>query len=88
VTSVIRVHDNTAAQRFEIEVGADRAYLQYEREADSIVLLHTEVPETLKGQGLASVLARAALDASRAEGLRIVVVCPFVRNYMRKHPDA
>jgi predicted GNAT family acetyltransferase len=30
----------------------------------------------------------AALDSARAAGLRIIPVCPFVRAYLRKHPQS
>jgi predicted GNAT family acetyltransferase len=84
----MRVRDNTEAQRFEIEAGEGLAFLQYEREPDSIVFLHTEVPPALQGRGLAATLAKGALESARAQGLRVVAVCPFVRSYMRKHPGA
>jgi hypothetical protein len=32
-------------------------------------------------------LVKAAIDSARAEGLRIIAVCPFVRAYLRRHPE-
>jgi hypothetical protein len=46
-------------------------------------LIHTEVPPALRGRHLGDTLVKAALEAGRAAGLRIVVVCPFVRAYLR-----
>lgn len=51
------------------------------------IFFHTEVPEAFSGQGLAAVIVRQALDATRAEGLRVVPVCPYVKQYVRKHDD-
>jgi predicted GNAT family acetyltransferase len=48
--------------------------------------VHTEVPEELRGRRVGDTLVKAALEAGRAAGLRIVAVCPFVRAYLRKHP--
>ncbi|MGM7669607.1 GNAT family N-acetyltransferase [Microbacterium sp. A93] len=48
---------------------------------------HTEVGEEFGGHGLASKLVRAALDASIAEGFRIVAVCPYVKGWVEKHPE-
>lgn len=49
------------------------------------VFFHTEVDDGHAGQGLAGTLVQGALEATRAEGLRIVAVCPYVRRYVRKH---
>ena len=80
------VVDNREASQFETVVDGQTALLAYERTPASLVLVHTEVPPSLRGRHLADALARAALDAAHAEGLQIVAVCPFVKEYMRKHP--
>lgn len=87
MTSELVVRDHAEASRFEAIIGGQVAFLQYERRPDAFVFLHTEVPESLRGRGIASLLAKAALQSARAEGLPIVVRCPFVRAYLRKHPD-
>ena len=80
------VQDRREANRFETVVGGQVAYLSYERRPDAMVFLHTEVPESLRGRGIAARLAKAALTSARAEGLRLVAVCPYVRTYLRRHP--
>ena len=32
-------------------------------------------------------MVRQALDSTRAEGLRIVAVCPYVAAYVKRHHD-
>jgi uncharacterized protein len=83
-----QVHDNREAEQFEITVDGETAFLAYERTPEALVLIHTEVPEALRGHQLGETLVKAALDAARAEGLRIVPLCPYVKAYLRKHPDA
>jgi uncharacterized protein len=80
------VVDNTALNRFELAVEGYTAFLLYERTPDALRLIHTEVPEALRGRHLGDTLVQAALDAGRTEGRRIVAVCPFVTAYLRKHP--
>ena len=79
------VVDNPAAQRFELALDGETAFLQYERSPGALVLVHTEVPEAFRGRHLGDVLVKAALDAADQQGLRIIAVCPFVRAYLRKH---
>jgi predicted GNAT family acetyltransferase len=86
-TGDVMVRDNEAASRYEIEVDGETAFLVYERRPNSIVLVHTDVPESLGGRGLGGVLARHALDTARAAGTRVVVQCPFVQAWLRRHPD-
>jgi predicted GNAT family acetyltransferase len=81
------VTDNRAARRFEVVVDGQTAFLAYERTPTSLVLVHTEVPPSLRGRHLADVLAKAAIDAGHAERLPIVALCPFVKAYLRKHPS-
>ena len=50
----------------------------------SLVLVHTEVPPSLRGRHLGDALAKAAIDAAHAESLQLVAVCPFVKAYLRK----
>jgi len=87
MTDAPRVHDNLALNRYELGTSDGVAFLDYRRREDRIVLVHTEVPEALRGRNLASILARHALDAARAEGRRVVVRCPFVAAWVRRHPD-
>jgi uncharacterized protein len=82
------VIDIPALSRFELSVDGLTAFLSYERAPGSIRMLHTEVPEAFRGRGVGAALVKGALELARASGLRVVAVCPFVKAYLRKHPDA
>ncbi len=82
------VRDNKEANRFEIEVDGLVAHLDYQRNDNELTILHTEVPPALRRQGLGMRLAKTAIEAARAEGLRLKIVCPFVREYRRRNPDS
>ena len=82
------VTDNREARRFELIVEGQTSVLNYERTPKSIVLMHTEVPEPLRGRHIADTLAKAAIDRGHAEGLQVIVVCPFVKAYLRRHPES
>jgi len=78
------VSDNRALSRFERTVDGQTAFLVYERTPSALTLIHTEVPEALRGRHLGDALVEAALAAGHSAGLRIVAVCPFVQAYLRK----
>ena len=84
----LTVRNNKDTNRFEIDVDGLIAHLDYHRNGDELAILHTEVPPALRRQGIGTLLAKTALESARAEGLRLKVLCPFVREYRRKNPDA
>jgi predicted GNAT family acetyltransferase len=81
----------TVAQRhrmFTIAAGNESAGLTSFVDHDGRrIFLHTEVKTQFEGRGLASILVEEALGATRAEGLRVVAVCPMVAAYVAKHHD-
>jgi len=63
------------------------AVIEYEKRGGTYDLLHTFVPPSLRGQGVADELARQTLDQIRSEGGRIVPSCPFIRSFVERHPE-
>jgi uncharacterized protein len=83
------VLDHEAAHRFEIWVGDDLAgFLKY-RAADGPLYAfdHTEVEPRYEGHGLAARLVTEALDAARERGWALLPYCPYVREFLGKHPE-
>ena len=85
----VQVTDRPDRSRFEAHVDGELAgFAAYETADDLITFTHTEVFDAYEGQGVGSALARAALDAVRADGSRKVLPrCPFIRGWIDKHPD-
>ncbi len=80
------VRDNRAEQEFTLEVDGERAIAAYQLYGDEIVFTHTVVPPAIEGRGVGSRLIRVALDSARDRGLKVVPQCPFVADFIRKHP--
>jgi len=81
------VTDNRAESQYEMIVDGHKALAAYSREEGRISFTHTEVPEELEGQGVGTKLIAGALEQVRAEGLKVVPRCSFVRHYVETHPD-
>jgi predicted GNAT family acetyltransferase len=47
---------------------------------------HTQSPEALKGTGAAAALADYLIADARANGFKIIPLCPYVRARYEKHP--
>ncbi|WP_237205438.1 GNAT family N-acetyltransferase [Rothia nasimurium] len=48
---------------------------------------HTVVKEEFGGHGLASKLVKSALDQAIEAGYEPVIVCPYIKGWVEKHPD-
>ena len=82
-----QVTDNVAQNRYEVAIGDEVGVLDYRRKEGTIILVHTEVPEALRGRGIGTHLARHALDEARKAGLDVVVRCPFVTSWLKRHRE-
>jgi predicted GNAT family acetyltransferase len=81
------VSNNPSLHRFELAVDGLIAATYYELAGGVITFVHTEVPPELGGKGIGSQLVKGALDQVRADGLRVVAQCPFVKGWIEKHSD-
>ena len=84
------VTDNPSASRYEMTVDGELAgFAQYRlRQEDGLLsLVHTVVEDAFQGRGLATHLARYALDDARRRGLAVLPFCPYVNSWIKKHPE-
>jgi predicted GNAT family acetyltransferase len=82
-TTVIRGKD-----KFKISVGGQTVGLAaFVDRGKQRVFTHTEVDDNFEGRGLATILITEALDETKAEGLRVVAVCPMVAAFLDKHHE-
>jgi predicted GNAT family acetyltransferase len=79
---------NKESDKFTVSVDEKAVGLTaYADEGHSRVFPHTEVDEAYEGRGLATIVIGEALAQTRAEGLRIVPMCPTVAAYVERHPE-
>ena len=88
MADTVEVIDNQDALQFEARAEGEKAVLTYRLRAGRLVLIHTEVPQSLEGRGIGGKLVLAALDRARQVGLTIVPLCPFAHSWLERHPDA
>ncbi|WP_313478668.1 GNAT family N-acetyltransferase [Stutzerimonas kunmingensis] len=80
------VRHDAAQQRYELLVdGQSLGAAEYSEQGERMVFTHTEVDPSLSGQGLGSVLAKAALEDARRRGKRVVPQCEFIASYIERH---
>ncbi|MCW9038825.1 GNAT family N-acetyltransferase [Altibacter sp.] len=83
----MEITENKEKKRFETTVEGKTGVIEYIRAQDKMYLTHTEVPDALEGKGIASSMAKYALEQIKDEGLKLVPLCPFIASYVKRHPE-
>lgn len=84
----IQQENNLENGRFFIEVnGKDVAEMIYDWRPDLMVIMHTEVDDSLSGQGIGKQLVAAAVEYARAQHVKIHPVCPYAKKVMERTPE-
>ena len=85
---MLEVVDNPQRSQYEVLVDGDVVgFAAYNRTPDGVILPHVEVQADLNGQGIGSALAKGTLDDIRRQGLQAVPLCPFIVDYVARHPE-
>lgn len=84
-----RVRRNTERSRYELVVDGQVAGVADFHPGDEgvVVLPHTEVDRSRRGQGLGAELVRGVLDDIRARGGTVDPRCWYVARFIDEHPD-
>ncbi len=70
------------------ESGKQIALMTYKKAgADKIVIDHTEVDESLQGEGIGNDLVEAGVKFARENNLKIVATCPFAKKVIDETPE-
>ncbi|MCZ7414515.1 GNAT family N-acetyltransferase [Streptomyces sp. WMMC897] len=84
----VEIVNATGQHRFEAHLGDRVAAVVAYRDTGRVrELIHTQVDAEFEGQGVASALARGALDELRAEGLLVRPTCPYVTGWIKRHAE-
>ncbi|MBL4677859.1 MAG: N-acetyltransferase [Mucilaginibacter sp.] len=83
----IELVNNEANHNFELTIDSQRSFIDYQVRGDKVYLIHTEVPETLQGRGVAEALVEKALTYIENKGQKIVPLCAYVQIILKKHPE-
>jgi predicted GNAT family acetyltransferase len=87
LSEIVREHGATKGRYVYAADGAE-AELTYSIASPHLIIAdHTGVPDAFRGQGIGQKLVERLIADARAEGVKIVPLCPFVKAQARRHPD-
>jgi predicted GNAT family acetyltransferase len=79
---------NVLMKRFELTLEGNLALLDYVEQGENLlVFTHTFVPHELRGQNVAAILTKYALDDARQQGKKVVPQCSYVAAYMERNKE-
>ena len=81
------VVENVAGNRFEMAFPGGRAFANFHRDGDRLIVTHVEVPPAFNGRGLGSRLVLGLFERARDSGRRVVPACSFAAAWARRHPE-
>jgi uncharacterized protein len=74
--------------RYVIRQNGDEAQMTYSITSPVLVIAdHTEVPDSFRGTGAGLAMLTQFVADARAEGFKIMPLCPFVNATRKKHPE-
>ena len=80
--------DSETGGRYVVVLDGHEAEMTYSRAgATRIIIDHTGVPSELGGRGVGKAMVERAVMDARAEGFKIIPLCPFAKATLEKHPE-
>jgi len=78
-----RVTNDRNQQRFQLSTESGLAFIDYTLEQGLYQLLHSEVPNALRGKGIGKVLVEQTFDLIAKEGRQAIAHCGFIKSVAR-----
>ncbi|UCD60533.1 MAG: N-acetyltransferase [Flavobacteriaceae bacterium] len=80
-------NDSGQKKKFELHIEDEIAFIEYIQNRNNIIYLtHTEVPRSLKGNGLGAIIVSKTLEYIKENGYKIAPLCPFIAAYLKRNP--
>ena len=74
--------------RYVLRQGGEEAELTYSITTPTLVIAdHTGVPDRFRGTGARLAMVTRLVADARAEGFKVMPLCPFVNAQRKKHPE-
>ena len=74
--------------RYVIRQNGAEAELTYSITSPTLIIAdHTGVPDAFRGTGAGLALVTRLVEDARAEGVKIMPLCPFVNAQRKRHPE-
>lgn len=83
------LHEDSGTKgRYYTVIEGHEGEMTYSRASPQLIIIdHTGVPDAFRGQGVGLRLVTRAVEDARAQGKKIIPLCPFAAAQFRRHPE-
>lgn len=81
------ITDNEAKSRYELLIDGHLSIADYCKNGSMLAITHVEVPDALRGRGVAAQLMAGIVFDAKSKNLTIQPICSYAASYMQKHPQ-
>jgi predicted GNAT family acetyltransferase len=83
----ISIINNKELLRFEASSNGELAMLTYRFYKNNLALMHTSVPQSMKGKGIGKKLVLAAIHFAIEQHKKLMLYCSFAAKFVKEHPE-
>ena len=85
---VIEREEGATKGRYVVRLDGYEAEMTYSRAGSAMIIIdHTGVPAELAGRGIGEALVERGVIDARAEGRKIIPLCPYAKAQIQRHPE-
>lgn len=85
---ILETESETKGSFYIEQEGHKLAEMTYSKAGpEKIIIDHTEVDDSLRGQGVGVQLVHHAVEYARSQGIKILPLCPFAKATLLRHKE-
>lgn len=81
----VEITDNDFLRQFELEVGDNKARIEYVLQDRKIFLTKYDMPRDMEDQGFRDIFIKAVFEEVKTRNIRLVPTSPEVAAFLRNH---
>lgn len=82
-----KIEHLTDRNSFGIQCGDEWAVAEYAVDGNTFDIIHTYVPKSYEGKGIAAKLVEAAFSYGKESGYRLQGSCSYAEIWLTRHPE-
>lgn len=84
IPELIPIKHDKENKRFILNINGELAKVEYVHKDDKLFLVHSEVPKTLRGQGIGKILVEKTFEKLTQEGYKAIAICSYIKTMARR----
>ncbi|APD05632.1 hypothetical protein UJ101_00079 [Flavobacteriaceae bacterium UJ101] len=83
----MEIVDNQTSRHFEVVIGKEKAYIEYEKQPNKVYLTKVMVPDLENADEIKQKLIRSVLDYIENDGQKVIPYTKSIKNFIKENPE-